>query len=175
MTNPFDPVAYLASTTTQLGALAWIFFLLQLIAIGVGVYLKFVRQDTKALRHSLLQNLGVALMGIGVVGVLLVALRLGSVSPFTQRYWLYILAMAEAAFASYVVYYVRSVYPARVAAQVASRRSKGSQRKAAAPASQSSQAQNQSQNGSAQSDEASSSSASRSRRSARRERKRKHR
>jgi hypothetical protein len=172
MTNSFDPAAYLTSTTTQLGALAWILFLIQLVAIGVGVYLKFVRQDTKALRQRLLQNLGVALMGIGGVGVLLVALRVGSVAPFTQRYWLYMLAMVEAAFAGYVFYYARSVYPAQVAARVASR-GKGSQRKATASAPQSSHTQPQ--NGSAHESEPADSAASRSRRSARRERKRKHR
>ncbi len=127
MTSVFD---YLSDSTTQLGTLAWIFFLLQIAVIGAGVYFQFLHQERKALRKTLLQRLGIALLVLGGVGVLLTVLRVSNVALFTQRYWLYLMLLGEAAFGGYVFYYAKKVYPSQVAASVASR-GKKSTRKAA--------------------------------------------
>jgi hypothetical protein len=173
MTSVFD---YLSDSTTQLGTLAWIFFLLQIAVIGAGVYFQFLRQEKKALRKTLLQRLGIALLVLGGAGVLLTVLRVSNVALFTQRYWLYLMLLVEAAFGGYVFYYAKKVYPSQVAASVASR-GKKSTRKAAPTAK--APAQVQERNGAATHDHdeetPAAEEAPRSRREARRKRKRKQR
>lgn len=146
MTNPLDP-GYLA-TSAPLGPLAWIFFVLQIAGIAGGVYLAFMRRDSNGLRQGLLQRLGYALLVAGGIGVLLGALRWGNVGVFTQRYWFYLLLLAEVGLASYVVYYARLVYPGQLARSHTNRGKGGARPPAPRPVSLPAVSRSQATNGS---------------------------
>lgn len=173
MTNPLDPI-YLA-TSAPFGPFAWIFFALQIAGVAGGVYLAFMRRDSNALRKTLLQRLGYALLVAGSIGVILGALRLGSVAVFTQRYWFYILLLVELGLSGYVTYYARFVYPGQLA-RSHTNRGKGSNRlpvprSVSVPGS----AQSRSTNGSGDEDHDETAVARGGRREARHRRKRKQR
>jgi hypothetical protein len=110
MTSPFD-ISYLTTASPLFGPLAWVFFALQIAGMLVGIYLAFVRRDpANALRRSLLQRFGYALLVVGGLGVLVGVLRLADVGIFTQRFWFYLVLLVEVVLAGYVAYYARFRY-----------------------------------------------------------------
>ncbi len=167
MPNPFDP-SYVTQTSAAFGPYAWGFFIFQILILVAGLYLTFAHNDTIPIRKQILANLGIALIIIGGVGFLLGILRLVNVAGFAQRYWFYIVFLADLALAGYVTYYARTEYPRQLAsASKQQKRSKpAKQRQPARTAAAVSQAHT--------SDEAQPATAAqiRSRRDARRERKR---
>jgi hypothetical protein len=110
MGNPFDP-AYLSTTSAQFGPLAWAFFIAQIAGVAGGLYLAFGRQGSNVLQTKLFKQLGYAIIALCGLGVLLGALRLGSVSVFTMRFWFYLVLLVELGFAGYAAYYARFIYP----------------------------------------------------------------
>ncbi len=125
-----NPSYYLAASS-QLGWLGWSFVLIQVAGVAAGLYLMFVRRESNALRRTLLYQLSIALLVIGGIGVLLGVLRLANVPVFNQRYWFYLQLLVELGLAAYIVYYVRSVYPALMAQSQSSRGKGGARRDAA--------------------------------------------
>lgn len=119
-------LSLLTTPTATAGPLVWVFFASQVLVAAGGVYLVFVRQDTKALRKQALQRLGYAMLGLGALGIVVAGLYLSLVVPFNAPYWPVLVLIFEAALASFALYYARSIYPAQVAALVAS--TKGSRR-----------------------------------------------
>ncbi|HEU4329145.1 MAG TPA: hypothetical protein VFS21_38760 [Roseiflexaceae bacterium] len=122
---------YFTSTTpVPFGPISWVLLIAQGAALLGGLYLAFARGDTHPLRGPLLKRLGYAVAFVGLLGVLLGALRLGQVVPFTARAWSLVVVAFELALAFYALYYSRTVYPAQ-AAQLStgrsSRRSVGQQ------------------------------------------------
>lgn len=123
MTNPFE-LSYLTTASPAFGPLAWVFFALQIAGIVAGLYLAFVRRDpANALRRTLLQRVGYALLVVGGLGVLFGALRLADVGVFTQRFWFYLVLLIELGLAAYIAYYARFRYRKQLA-QTHTRRGK---------------------------------------------------
>jgi hypothetical protein len=114
-------VDYFTTFTTVFGPLAWTFFIIQIVLAVAGVYLGFVRADAHQVRGPALKRLGYALLALGGIGVVLGALRLAAVPPFTARYWFYILAILEIALAFFVAFYSRTTYQEQMAAASRSR------------------------------------------------------
>lgn len=102
MTNPFD-LAYLTTASSQLGPFAWAFLILQGIGALMGLYLKFGRHRY----HIPVAWLDRALIVLGGIGIILGGLRLGDVSIFNQRFWLYLVLVVELGLAAYVIYIAR--------------------------------------------------------------------
>ncbi len=107
---------YFTTFTTAFGPLAWAFFVVQIILVGAGVYLSFVRADTHSVRGPTLKRLGYALLALGGIGVVLGALRLAVVPPFTARYWFYLVAIFEVALAFFAAFYSRTTYQEQMTA-----------------------------------------------------------
>lgn len=112
---------YFTTFTTAFGPLAWTFFIIQIVLALAGVYLSFVRADTHPVRGPALKRLGYALLALGGTGVVLGALRLAVVPPFTARYWFYLVAVFEVALAFFVAFYSRTTYQEQMAAASRSR------------------------------------------------------
>jgi hypothetical protein len=113
---------YLATQTTQLGSLGWLFVIAQVAALLGGIYLIWLQVDPHPVRGPLLKRLGYLLVALGAVGVFLGAARLLNLGPLTFRWWLYLMALVELAAAAYVVYYQRTIYPRQMAAYRSSAR-----------------------------------------------------
>jgi hypothetical protein len=133
MTSPFD-ISYLTTASPLFGPLAWVFFALQIAGMLVGIYLAFVRRDpANALRRSLLQRFGYALLVVGGLGVLVGVLRLADVGIFTQRFWFYLVLLVEVVLAGYVAYYARFRYRKQLSQTHTSRGKAPGTARAAAP------------------------------------------
>jgi bacteriorhodopsin len=113
---------YLATQTTRLGSLGWLFVVIQVAALLAGLYLLFLQTDPHPVRGPLLKRLGYLLGGLGALGLLLAIGRVINLGPLTYRWWFYALAIVEILAAAYVLYYQRNVYPAQMAAYRASAR-----------------------------------------------------
>lgn len=168
MPNPFDP-SYLTQASATFGPYAWGFFIFQIIVLLAGLYLAFAHNDTIPIRKQILANLGTALIIMGSLGSLLGILRLINTTGFTQRYWFYIVLLADLALAGYITYYARTTYPRQLAsASNQQKRSKPAKQRQSrpTPAAAASHAPTSDQ------PEPATTAATRSRRDARRERKR---
>jgi hypothetical protein len=106
-------VSYLTDLRPGFGFLAAIFLGLQIVLIGAGVYLVFLRKDPHMLRGPALRRLGIALLTLGIAGIIVGSLRLAAVVPFTARYWFYLIALFELALAVFVEIYRRTTYRAQ--------------------------------------------------------------
>ncbi|HMQ33852.1 MAG TPA: hypothetical protein PKD53_24175, partial [Chloroflexaceae bacterium] len=104
-------ISYFTTAAPQLGPLAWVFFIGQILAVGAGAYLNFMHTERNPARQTFMRQLGIALMILGGVGVLLGALRMLDVPVMNQRLWFWIQALIELGVAGYVFYYMRSVLP----------------------------------------------------------------
>lgn len=104
-------ISYLTTAEAQLGSFAWVFLIGQILGVGAGAYLYFVHIERNAARQAFMRQLSLALMILGGVGVLLGALRLLNVPPFTLRLWFWAQALVELGVAGYVIYYMRQVLP----------------------------------------------------------------
>ncbi|NJK78620.1 MAG: hypothetical protein HC914_01340 [Chloroflexaceae bacterium] len=89
----------------------WVLFVVQILLVGAGIYLFFVRRDNNTLRRRLLGWLGGALLVAGVLGLIVGGLRLGGVGPFLSPIWLYAIVVAELVGLAFAGYYARFVYP----------------------------------------------------------------
>jgi len=116
-----DIVTYLTTPTGAFGALEWVFFAIQAVAALAGIYLAFLQQDTHPVRGAALRRLGLALLVLGGVGVLFLALRLANVDPFTMPVWLYAVGLLEVVLAAYALFYRFARYPAAMIAYERSR------------------------------------------------------
>jgi hypothetical protein len=123
-----DVVAYLTTPTGEFGGPEWVFFVVQSVAALAGVYLAFLRQDAHPVRGVARRRLGLALLALGVLGVLLGALRLAAIDPLTTPIWFYGVALLEIVLAAYALYYWQARYPAEMAAYEQSTRTAGSRR-----------------------------------------------
>jgi hypothetical protein len=168
MPNPFDP-SYLTQSSAAFGPFAWIFFLLQFLLVGAGFYYKAMRSDSNALRKQLLEQLGLALMIAGGIGIVLGGLRLGNVAVFAQRFWFYLVLVGELALGAYAAYYARNEYPRRLRVSQ-TQRGKSSAKRQNAQVSSAPSSRNG--NADAEMQETTAGDQSRTRREARRERKR---
>lgn len=128
-----DPVTYLTTFDPSFGALEWVFFVAQFALAVAGLYLAFLRVEPHAIRRAAARNFGYALLGVGVLGIVLGALRLAPVEIFTMPIWFTIVTVIEAVLAGYALYYVLSVLPGRVAAYDETTRGKGTRRSVARP------------------------------------------
>ena len=128
-----DPVTYLTTFDPSFGALEWVFFVAQIALAVAGLYLAFLRVEPHAVRRAASRNFGYALLGVGVVGMLLGALRLAPVEIFTMPVWFTIVTVIEAVLAGYALYYILSVLPGRVAAYDETSRGKSARRSVARP------------------------------------------
>lgn len=126
MPNPFDPT-YLTEASPTFGPFAWIFYAVQALCIAAGVYFSFAWKERNALRMRMVRRLGMVLIALGSMGTLLGVLRLRDIAPFNQRYWFYLMLLADLLLAASVVYYARVISP-RQQAQTSRRtgREKGS-------------------------------------------------
>lgn len=113
-----DIARFLTELPTSSGPLVWTFFASQVVGLLVGVYLAFLRNDTRAIRKQALQRLGYAMIGLGVLGIVVSGLRLSMVVPLNARYLSLIVAIFWIGLAIFAFYYSRFVYPAQVAAAV---------------------------------------------------------
>jgi hypothetical protein len=104
-------ISYLTTAEAQLGPLAWIFFVGQILGVGAGAYLYFMHTERNPARQTFMRQLGIALMILAGVGVLFGALRLLNLPPFTLRIWFWAQALVELGVAGYVIYYMRRVLP----------------------------------------------------------------
>lgn len=107
---------YFTTFTADFGPLAWTFFVLQIVLAGAGVYLGFVRTDAHQVRGPALRRLGYALLAVGALGIIVGALRLAALAPFTARYWFYVVAAFELALAFFAAFYYRTTYQEQMAA-----------------------------------------------------------
>ncbi|NJN67168.1 MAG: hypothetical protein HC884_10885 [Chloroflexaceae bacterium] len=110
MPNPFD-LTYLTESSPVFGPFAWAFYVVQALGMAAGVYLSFAWKERNILRMQLARRLGLVLIALGSMGTLLGVLRLRDIAPFNQRYWFYLMLLADLLLAGYLVYYARVVYP----------------------------------------------------------------
>lgn len=111
---------FLTSLTTPaptFGSLAWTFFILQILGVAAGAYLRFMHTERNIARHTFMQQLGIALMIIFGAGVLSGALRMFNVPIANQPIWFYVQALVELGMAAYIFYYMRNVLPGLEKAQ----------------------------------------------------------
>lgn len=104
-------ISYLTTAAPQFGALAWTFFIAQILGVGAGAYLTFMHSERNLARQTFMRQLGVALMILGGVGVLLGAVRMLNVPVLNQRLWFWIQALIELGVAGYVFFYMSRVLP----------------------------------------------------------------
>jgi hypothetical protein len=105
-------LSYLTTAAPQLGPLAWVFFIAQILGVAGGAYLYFMHTERNPARQTFMRQLGIALMILGGVGVLQGTLRMLNVLYLNQRLWFWVQAVIELGVAGYVIYYMRSVLPA---------------------------------------------------------------
>lgn len=120
-----DPVTYLTTFNPIFGALEWVFFIAQIALALAGAYLVFLRAEPHPIRRSASRSLGYALLVVGVVGIVLGALRLAPIELFTMPIWFTLVTLAEVVLAVYAAYYLLSVLPGRVAAYDEANRKSG--------------------------------------------------
>lgn len=112
-----DFLTALTTPAPTLGSLAWTFFILQILGVAAGAYLRFMHTERNIARQAFMQQLGIALMIIFGVGVLIGALRMLNVPVLNQPLWFYVQAVVELGMAGYIFYYMRSVLPGLEKAQ----------------------------------------------------------
>ncbi|HNP72060.1 MAG TPA: hypothetical protein PKK15_13155 [Kouleothrix sp.] len=120
-----DPVTYLTTFNPTFGALEWVFFAAQIALALAGAYLVFLRAEPHPIRRDTARNLGYALLIVGVVGIVLGALRLVPVELFTMPIWFTLVTVIEVALAAYAAYFLLAVLPGRVAAYDEANRKSG--------------------------------------------------
>lgn len=111
---------FLTSLTTPaptLGSLAWTFFILQILGVAAGAYLRFMHTERNSARQMFMHQLGIALMIVFGAGVISGALRMFNVPIANQPIWFYVQAVVELGVAGYIFYYMRSVLPGLEKAQ----------------------------------------------------------
>ncbi|GIW05373.1 MAG: hypothetical protein KatS3mg060_0178 [Dehalococcoidia bacterium] len=131
---PFDPAKLLdlarwfnpqpgpaSSWYTILGAVF-------LIAIVVGIYLvwlvpRYYFRDNRY-HARLLANIGQGILWIASIGLIVVVFRLLDVGFFGMRLWLLLDAIAALVLLGYLIWYLRTVYPVRMAAIERQRRNR---------------------------------------------------
>lgn len=124
-----------AGASLALSILDWVLFLLQIGLLLGGIYLAFVRRDTKALRRNLVRRFGYYALGLGFVGLLLGAATISNTGVFAAPFWLYGIAAIELGVLGYALYVWRIQYPKLLSSAAASRSTAASRPKpAAAPA-----------------------------------------
>ena len=101
----------LTAVAPQLGPLAWIFFLGQIVGVAAGAYLYFVHTERNPARQTFMRQLGIALLILGGVGMLQGILRQLNVPTLNQHLWFWLQTLIELGVAGYVTYYVRNVLP----------------------------------------------------------------
>jgi 4-amino-4-deoxy-L-arabinose transferase-like glycosyltransferase len=99
------------TTPGTLGSLGWTFFIMQILIVGAGGYLAFMHEERNPARHTFLRQLGIALLVVGVVGVVLGVGRLANLAVINQHLWFWVQLLIELVVAGYVFYYMRSVLP----------------------------------------------------------------
>jgi hypothetical protein len=113
-----DPT-YFTTPTTAFGPAEWVFFIASIAVALAGAYLAFLRADSNAVRAGALRQLGIGLLGSGIVGIFFGGLRLAGVGvpPFLFT----IVTLFYAVIAAYAIYFASTIYPGRLAAQSAAR------------------------------------------------------
>ncbi|MFV9507912.1 MAG: hypothetical protein AB4911_25470 [Oscillochloridaceae bacterium umkhey_bin13] len=104
-------LSYLTTPAPQLGALAWTFFIGQILAVAAGAYLVFRHTERNPARHTFMRQLGYAAMILGGVGILFGVVRLLNVPTLNMPLWFWVQAVVELGVVIYVIYYMRSVLP----------------------------------------------------------------
>ncbi|PDW03851.1 hypothetical protein [Candidatus Viridilinea mediisalina] len=104
-------ITYLTTAEAQFGTLAWIFFIAQIVGVGLGAYLYFRHTERNPARYTFMRQLGLAIMLLTGVGVLFGTLRLLDVPTLNMRLWLWGQALIEVVVFGYVVYYMQKVLP----------------------------------------------------------------
>jgi hypothetical protein len=120
-----DLLTYLTTSTGDFGGPEWGFFVVEIAAALAGIYLAFLRNDTRPVRSTILRRGGLALGVLGALGTLFGALRLAAVEPLTMPVWFYAVGLVEIVVAAYAVYYWLVRYPAQQAAFQQTARSAG--------------------------------------------------
>jgi hypothetical protein len=120
-----DLLTYLTTSTGDFGGPEWGFFVVEIAAALAGIYLAFLRNDTRAVRGAILRRGGLALGVLGALGTLFGALRLAAVEPLTMPIWFYAVGLVEILLAAYTVYYWLARYPAQQAVFEQTARSAG--------------------------------------------------
>ena len=110
-----DLLTYLTTSTGDFGGPEWGFFVVEIAAALAGIYLAFLRNDTRPVRGTILRRGGLALGVLGALGTLFGVLRLAAVEPFTMPVWFYAAGLVEIVLAAYAVYYWLVRYPAQQA------------------------------------------------------------
>ncbi len=110
-----------AGTPLALSLLNWVLFVLQLALLFGGIYLAFVRRDTKPLRRNLVRRFGYFALALGFVGLLLGAATISNTGVFASPFWLYGIAAIELGVAGYALYVWRVQYPQMTSMAAASR------------------------------------------------------
>ncbi|MCL6649490.1 MAG: hypothetical protein K6U89_14280 [Chloroflexi bacterium] len=122
---PFDPAKLLdvarwlnpqpgppSSWYTILGAVF-------LVAIVVGLYLQWFAPriffPDDRYRGQLARNIGQGILWVAGIGLTVVVFRLLDVGFFSMRLWLLLDAMLALVLLGYLVWYLRTVYPKRIA------------------------------------------------------------
>ena len=108
-------MSYFIDPSPYFGRLAWTFFTVQVLIALAGAYMAFAYNDRVQFRQSFFRNLGRGLLVVGVVGLILGALRLLNVPVLNQRVWFYIQLLIELGLAGYIFYYLRTIYPRQMA------------------------------------------------------------
>ncbi len=113
-----DPT-YFTTPTTGFGPAEWVFFIASIaVALG-GIYLAFLLADSNAVRLQALRQIGYAMAGSGVLGVIVGGVKLSGLA--LAPLWLTIVTLLLLIVAAYALYILISVLPQRLAAQIQSR------------------------------------------------------
>lgn len=110
-------------TPVALLILQWVLFLLQIGLLLGGIYLAFMRKDTKPLRRDLVRRFGYYAIALGGLGLLLGAATISNTGVFASPFWLYGLAVIELGVSGYAAYVARVQYPQMMSATAVSRSS----------------------------------------------------
>ena len=111
-----DLVTYLTTPAGEFGGLEWGFLIVEGVLALVGLYLAFLRNDAHPIRGLALRRLGLALLLLGGLGVILAALRLAALDPFSMPIWFVAVGLLELALAVYALFYWQTSYPAALTA-----------------------------------------------------------
>jgi hypothetical protein len=97
-----------------------------LIAIVAGIYLvwfaprQYFRHDRY--RGMILRNVGQGVLWVASIGLIVVTFRLLDVGFFGMRLWLLVDLLIAIGLAAYLIWYMRTVYPRRIAVMERQRR-----------------------------------------------------